>query len=116
MAFYPHTNNRYSSIGDKSSGVANTQGGAILSATCANTASEDRYLMLFDKATLPNGTDKPILSIPVYKNNGYIELNDQLLSKTGLIFDNGICWAFSTNGLTYVPGAITDAILYLLWV
>lgn len=116
MSNYPRTNNRYSSIGDKTAGVVNAQGGSILSVTCANTAAEDRYLMFFDKATLANGTDKPILSVPVYKNNGYTELGEPLLGKAGLISDNGISWAFSTNGLVYTPGAITDAILYLLWV
>lgn len=108
--------NSYSSMGDKLGQVVRTGDGFVLSATVINTAISDRFFQLFDRTTLPTTGDKPVYSVPVYRDNGYTEVTRALIGVNGLAFGVGICWVMSTSAATYQPGAITDAVVNIVWV
>lgn len=112
---YPRNNNFYSSIGERVADVICNNSGSVKAVLITNTAIEDRFFQLFDLDTLPLTGAKPILSIPIYKNNGYSELTEDIFGEDGVVFDFGITWAFSTNARTYQPAAITDPILNIIW-
>lgn len=103
-------------MGDKLGQVIRVGDGAVLNATVINTATSDRFFQLYDRTTLPAVGDKPLFSIPVYRDNGYSEIDNRVISTNGIVFDRGICWTMSTSAATYQPGAITDAVVTIVWV
>lgn len=116
MSSYPRVSNLYSSIGTASTGVVVSYGAAVLAITAINVSGTDCFLLFYDRNTAPSIANIPILSVPVYKNNGYTELNTSNLGVGGLVFDLGICWAFSTSASSYVPAAPTDGVISIRWV
>ncbi len=112
---YPRIYNRYTSMGNKSAGVISADSGLVWSATAINTATSDRFFQLFDRETLPTTGEIPIVTIPVYQNNGYTELDDRIMSESGLPFDEGIAWGFSTSAASYQPASVTDGVISVNW-
>lgn len=84
--------------------------------TVFNTAIIDRFIMIFDRATLPPLGTVPTLCFPVYAKNGYTELTDTVLGKEGQPFDNGLTWGMSTTPNSYTAADATDAIITIRWV
>lgn len=109
------TDNFYSSMADKVAEVIRIGDGKVLNATAINTATSDRFFQLFDRTTTPQVNDKPIFSIPVYRDNGYSEIDERVIGLNGITFDRGICWAMSTSAGNYQPAAITDAVVTIVW-
>lgn len=112
---HTRTSNMYSSFGEASSGIVSLSDGSVKIMTVFNTASTDRFLMLYDKATMPTVVDRPTMVFPVYAKNGYTEIGASVLTSEGLVFDIGLSWAMSTAPNVFNAGASTDAILTIRW-
>jgi len=77
-----------------------------LSAT--NLATATRYLMLFNST---GSTSTPVMSYPVFGNNGFTVLDNEYFAATYQLFSTGLTYAFSVQPLVYEAATSTECII-----
>lgn len=81
--------------------------GVALGFSCRNTNAAIRFFQLHDTATVPDASAVPAIEFPV-GIGALLVVGTEFFTAMGLLFDNGIAFAFSTTSGTYTAGSAAD--------
>ncbi|BBD69543.1 hypothetical protein NIES4072_31240 [Nostoc commune NIES-4072] len=88
-----------------------TSAGSFYAFTCTNANASIRYFQIFNKASVPTTNDVPITYFPVYGNNGFLLIGQDILGGAGIdstILTNGVAWGISTTAATYTAATASE--------
>lgn len=86
----------------------------VMAFRCVNKNAAARYLQLFDSTTVPASGAVPtaVFTVPL---TSAISVGSEFFSLQGLLFKDGLVWAFSTTEATYTAGAAADQVTHIVF-
>lgn len=102
----------YQNLGTSSAGVVKNSAGVISAIACYNKSNAVRWIQLYNKTTVPSGSDTPIENHPIFAGS-YLVLDSAYFGQLGLAFGNGISFGFSSTSGTFTSATATDLELHL---
>lgn len=105
---------QYGVLGTVNGAIIKNSPGFVFSLGCTNLNATTRYLQLFNKKTsVPAANEVPFRSYPVF-GGGFLALDTSYFgdinSCTGLYFNDGITFGFSSTALIYTGATAADCI------
>ena len=85
--------------------------GSVFSLKVSNKNSATRYFLLIDVSHTPDETDSAsIVDVIPIAGNGVAVLDSNYYGEKGLVFENGISWAFSSTDTSITLASSADII------
>ena len=95
--------------------LAKNSAGNVYSVTACNLNAAIRYLQIHNRTTAPSNPNVPAISIPMVQNEKIV-LGEDFFGTTGVYFDTGIAWGFSTTAATFTAATTTDHFGFLRYI
>ena len=80
--------------------------GAIYAFSCTNFAAEMRWLQFFNKTSNPIAGELARKVYPVHPDDGHFVRDADFFGSTGMVFNAGISWGFSTTRLNFTAPTV----------